>query len=275
MLHCLVPPDLSPDVLVQSLPAAEIGSARDLYMDVPSIGALAVTAAFIGFFHTLAGPDHYLPFIAMSRAGRWSAPKTLAVTLVCGLGHVAGSVVLGGLGIMLGWAVGGLEWLESVRGDVAAWLLLGFGLAYMAWGIRRAIRNRPHVHVHAHAPGEMHAHAHGHVGDHAHAHTHEMAPGHAATAAAITPWALFTIFVFGPCEPLIPILMYPAAEQNWWGLLAVTGIFAVCTLVTMTAMVMLGMVGLARLSLGPLERYSHAMAGFALAACGVAIHMGL
>ena len=34
------------------------------------------TAASIGFVHTLLGPDHYLPFVAMSRAGGWSARKT-------------------------------------------------------------------------------------------------------------------------------------------------------------------------------------------------------
>jgi len=28
-------------------------------------------------------------------------------------------------------------------------------------------------------------------------------------------WALFLIFVFGPCEPLIPLIMYPAAKLNF------------------------------------------------------------
>jgi hypothetical protein len=56
---------------------------------------LAVTAASIGLFHTLPGPDHYLPFIMMSWARKWSALRTVAITLVCALGHIAGSVVLG------------------------------------------------------------------------------------------------------------------------------------------------------------------------------------
>jgi hypothetical protein len=34
--------------------------------------ALILTAASIGFFHTLLGPDHYLPFIMMSWARKWS-----------------------------------------------------------------------------------------------------------------------------------------------------------------------------------------------------------
>ena len=59
------------------------------------VGPLMVTAASIGFLHTLLGPDHYVPFIMMSWARRWSAAKTALITLVCALGHRAGSVILG------------------------------------------------------------------------------------------------------------------------------------------------------------------------------------
>src|SRR5512139_3971333 len=121
----------------------------------PSLTALISTAAFIGAFHTMAGPDHYVPFIAMARARGWSLARTLSITLACGVGHVAGSIVLGALGIALGWAVSGLEWFEGFRGDAAGWLLVGFGLAYMVWGIRNAIRNRPHAHWHPHADGDV------------------------------------------------------------------------------------------------------------------------
>ncbi|MCK7539173.1 MAG: hypothetical protein MZV63_53745 [Marinilabiliales bacterium] len=33
---------------------------------------LAGTAVTIGFIHTLIGPDHYLPFIVMGEARKWS-----------------------------------------------------------------------------------------------------------------------------------------------------------------------------------------------------------
>ena len=53
-------------------------------------------AAFaMGFVHTILGPDHYLPFIVMSRARKWKMPKTVVITLLCGLGHVLGSILLG------------------------------------------------------------------------------------------------------------------------------------------------------------------------------------
>ena len=33
------------------------------------------------------------------------------------------------------------------------------------------------------------------------------------SARSITPWALFVVFILGPCEPLIPILMFTAKTQ--------------------------------------------------------------
>ena len=35
------------------------------------LSLLTLTAAGIAFLHTVAGPDHYVPFIVMSRLGRW------------------------------------------------------------------------------------------------------------------------------------------------------------------------------------------------------------
>lgn len=49
----------------------------------------------VGFSHTLLGPDHYLPFIVLSRACGWSYRKTFRITFVCGLGHILTAVVLG------------------------------------------------------------------------------------------------------------------------------------------------------------------------------------
>ena len=224
---------------------------------------LAATAASIGFVHTITGPDHYLPFIVIGRARGWKLRRTLLTAAVCGVGHVAGSVVLGMLGIGLGLAVGKIEIIEGMRGDIAAWLLISFGLIYAAWGTRLAIRNRPHTHHHAHADGTTHAHHHQHHDEHTHVHDEK--------GGSITPWALFVIFVLGPCEPLIPILMYPAAQANLGGLVMVTLIFGVVTISTMVAMVYLAERGAALLPLKKMERYTHMLAGLAIFSSGVAI----
>jgi len=55
---------------------------------------LSVTAVSLGFLHTLLGPDHYLPFIVLSEARKWTVKKTMLITFFCGLGHVGSSVIL-------------------------------------------------------------------------------------------------------------------------------------------------------------------------------------
>jgi ABC-type nickel/cobalt efflux system permease component RcnA len=250
------------------------------------IGLLSLTALSIGFLHTILGPDHYVPFLAMARVGRWSLNKTVVITLLCGLGHVLGSVGLGLLGILFGVAVLKLEHLEAVRGDIAGWLLIAFGLLYFLWGLRRAIRNRPHTHLHAHVDGTAHAHEHTHRAGHLHAHADRSdrervshAPAMAehdkrSTQETMTPWILFTIFLFGPCEPLIPLLMYPAAQGSAWGAVWVVAVFGVTTLATMTAIVVAGYLGLQILPFAGFRRYSQATAGFAILACGIAVKVG-
>lgn len=229
--------------------------------------ALALTAASIGVVHTALGPDHYLPFVAMGKARGWSLKRTGVITLLCGLGHVASSVLLGLAGIALGAMVGRLEVIEAYRGDLAGWAFIAFGLVYCVWGIRRAWQNRPHTHHHHH-DGEAHSHEHTHADGHLHVHDE---PG----KQSITPWVLFAIFFFGPCEPLIPILMYPAAANSLGGLCLVTATFAVATVGTMLTIVLVASLGLGTFNATRMSRYGHALAGLTILVCGVAIKFGL
>ncbi|MFH1594664.1 MAG: hypothetical protein ABID09_08215 [Candidatus Omnitrophota bacterium] len=285
-----------------------------------SLQVLYITAASLGFVHTVFGPDHYLPFIVMGRAREWSLAKTLWITFLCGIGHILGSVLLGMMGIAFGIGVMRLEALEEIRGNLAAWVLIGFGLAYFVWGLRRAIRYRSHRHKHLHPPpqetpalageecgssasafaewhsrsasadksarcrledggrmprrsskseGGLHSgddrHAHGHVHTGGHSHVHDK------NGKNITPWILFTIFVLGPCEPLIPLLMYPASKSSMTGLVWVTAIFGVVTVLTMISIVLLMSLGVNLIPLGKLERYTHALAGATILLSGLAI----
>jgi sulfite exporter TauE/SafE len=228
-----------------------------------AISILAGTAALIGLGHTLAGPDHYLPFIVMGKARQWSLGKTMWITFLCGLGHVIGSIALGLIGAALGIALGKLEWFEAWRGNLAAQLLIIFGFTYFIWGIHRAVKNKAHTHAHVHGDGTLHTHKHSHSNEHAHPHD--------LKTRNVTPWVLFTIFVLGPCEPLIPLIMYPAAEHSWWGMLLVAGIFALTTIGTMMTVVLVSSWGIRFVPLGTFERYTHALAGAAICVSGLAI----
>ena len=224
---------------------------------------LAGTAATIGFVHTILGPDHYLPFIVLSKARQWSSIKTAVITFLCGIGHVLSSVVLGFIGIFLGVAVFKLEAVESFRGELAAWLLIAFGITYFIWGIHRAIRSRPHKHLHLHENGDDHLHSHEHTGGHSHVHD--------SKSGGLTPWILFIIFIFGPCEPLIPLVMYPAAKGSIINVVIVVSIFGLTTIATMLVVVFASFYGLSNISLRRFEKYSHALAGLTILLCGGAI----
>lgn len=218
-------------------------------MTSASLVILIWTAVSIGFIHTLIGPDHYLPFIVIGKARRWSLSKTLLLTFVCGIGHVLSSVLIGAIGIALGTAIGKLELIESVRGNIASYALILFGLAYGIWGLWRARKG----HVHRHLPGGEHVNEN--------------------SAKSITFWTLFIVFVLGPCEPLIPILMFPAVEHNWHGVFLVTLFFGITTIGTMCAIVFFAVKGLATFRTALLEKYVHALAGGIIAISGISIKL--
>jgi nickel/cobalt exporter len=228
------------------------------------LSILFMAAFSIGFFHTLFGPDHYLPFIMMAQSGKWSPRKTMLITFLCGVGHVMSSVVLGLIAIALGVAVSKLEIIEGFRGNLAAWALIGFGFAYFIWGIKVAVRNKPHKHLHIHQDNVSHTHKHVHNCEHFH--VHETSPD-----KSMTPWILFTIFVFGPCEPLIPLLMYPAAKSSLAGLLSVVIIFSVTTISTMLGIVIISTLGINLIPLQRIGKYLHAFSGAAIFFSGIAI----
>lgn len=221
-------------------------------LDAPQLTVLLLGTAGVAVLHTLAGPDHYLPFIVMGKARRWSVARTTFWTVLCGLGHVGSSVGLALLGVMLGYGLERVQFIEGFRGNLAAWAMIAFGLVYLVWGLKRAARPRPHGH--GHDAGPDHGHGHGE-----------------AEGFRLTPWILFTIFIFGPCETMIPLVMYPAARGSWADVWTVVVGFSVLTVGTMLAVVLLALQGIRLLPELRLSRYSHALAGGTVLLAGCAI----
>ncbi|MCS7183522.1 MAG: hypothetical protein NZ869_10495 [Thermoanaerobaculum sp.] len=221
---------------------------------------IMAAAAGVGLVHVVTGPDHMVPFVVLARAQGWSAGKTALVTALCGVAHVASSLLLGGLGLALGWGLGRVTQWEALRGEVAGWILVAFGLAYAVWGTRKAFLHRHGVTLHAHN-GQVHLHPQG-AGPHVH---------RAPADSPVTFWSLFLLFAFGPCEPLIPLFMVPASGGRWDVAWAAGVVFSLVTLATMVAAVLLLRAGVYRLPLAGLERWSHALAGAAIAVSGLAV----
>lgn len=206
-----------------------------------------MSAFTIGLVHAMA-PDHWLPFVMLGKAQHWTGWKTTRVVTLAGIGHVGSSVVITALGLILGAAFEHVNGWEELRGNVASAMMIGFGILYAAWG---GYHWRKHTHHHA---GQR-------------AHIHEK-----HTAAVVSYWTLVALIVFGPCEPLIPLLF---ASISYGGMAVGTIfiVFAVVTIATMLLQVHLAMAGLSMLRFHFLTETSHIIAGIIIALTGIAIRI--
>jgi nickel/cobalt exporter len=222
---------------------------------------LVMSAATLGIIHTLLGPDHYLPFIVLSKARNWSRTRTMWITFISGVGHVTGSVVLGLIGIAMGFSLRKLEAIEASRGSVVGWMLIVFGVLYTAYGLYQYYKRGAHVHLPAFLRPKSIRHRDLHLAE------DDMEKQD--DAGRLTPWILFLIFVFGPCEVLIPMLVYPAAEQSGMGVFLVALVFGIATVGTMLLVVLLGYQGISLLRFKGKEYQIHLFAGLIILLAGV------
>ena len=222
-----------------------------------------------------------MPFAVMSKANRWSYSRTMFIVFICGAGHVLSSLILGLCGIWLGSHISILAGIDDFREEAAAWFMLIFGLIYMIWGIREAAGNKPHKHFHliSHNQETGHGHAgHNHEAEHGHAgHTHENASSFtdaedqgAEKGLSRSFWPMFIMLALCPSQALIPVLIYPAAQSGMLAVAVIALVFAVFTIGAMLICTTVVLKGVNALPVKKLERYAHALAGFAIFACGVA-----
>jgi ABC-type nickel/cobalt efflux system permease component RcnA len=203
---------------------------------------LAGAAVTVGALHTLA-PDHWVPFAAIARAQRWSAGRTARITFLCGFGHVTVSALLGFLGLLFGRAI--FERAGARMEAVAGVLLVGFGLAYGVWGMRRAAGRRVHGHAHAHY-------------DHVH------------DPSKTTAWSLFLLFSADPCVAVIPLL-FAAAPLGTAPAVGLVLLYEAATIGTMVLLVLPARAGFERLRFPWLDHWGDAVAGGLIAATGVVV----
>lgn len=199
---------------------------------------LLLSTLTIGILHALA-PDHWLPFVALARAQGWSRLKLTWIILLAGVGHIVSGLLVAGIGVALGWANEQLGSLEEIRANIASMLLIAFGIVYMLWGLKTY--RRPHTHA-------------------------------TQRAHTITYWTIFALVVFGPCEPLIP-LIFAGAAYGWMRVLLIVALFGVATITMMLLQVHLAMSGLSLWRSHKFEHASSIIAGAIIFLTGVAIRI--
>lgn len=233
--------------------------------------ALVGAAISVGAVHTCA-PDHWMPFAALARANRWSAPRTAGITAACGVGHVTVSVLLGLLALLFGREM--FEAFGRRLESVSGLLLMGFGVAYAAWGLRNAVAERVHHHAHAHGHHHHHLHAVNHEGL---VMRHDPSTlGHQPSAIShITPFGLFLLFSADPCVAVIP-LMFASAPLGWSSTFAVVAAYEIATIATMVLFVLPAHAAVTVVRPKWADRYGDAVAGGVVAAVGwIVVTLGI
>jgi len=196
---------------------------------------------FVAAFLHAALPTHWLPFVLVGRAQRWSLTRSLLAVAAAGLAHIATTVVVGSLIVAVGLALdtlvaGFLPWLSAL-------LLFGFGTFYL---IRSAIR-RPAM---AGGPAP------------------DMADPTVSHSAAF--WGLVAVMALSPGEVLLPIYL-SSAQQGAGALALLTLMFAIGTILGMATFTTLARAGASILRLERWARYEGAILGLALIAIGLLI----
>ena len=84
---------------------------------------------FVAAFLHAALPTHWLPFVLVGRAQRWSLSRNLLAVTAAGLAHIASTAVVGSLIVAAGMALD--EIVAGVLPHLSAILLFGFGGFYL------------------------------------------------------------------------------------------------------------------------------------------------
>jgi len=201
---------------------------------------------FAAAFLHAALPTHWLPFVLVGRAQRWSLTRNLLAVTAAGLAHIATTAVVGSLIVAAGMALD--EVVAGLLPHLSAVLLFGFGGFYLIKSFvrRPAMAGGPSLDL-AEPPGLQDKASH---------------------SAAF--WGLVAVMALSPGEVLLPIYM-SSAQEGAMALALLTLVFAVGTVLGMATFTTLARAGASVLRLERWARYEGAILGVALIAIGLLI----
>jgi ABC-type nickel/cobalt efflux system permease component RcnA len=223
------------------------------------------TAGATALLHTLI-PDHWLPFVLIGRARRWSGATTALVSGVSAAIHVALSVALGLVTLRIG--LGAAELVGESLEHAGAALLILFGTAYAVWAWRKGGHFHPGGRL-FHS-GEARTGCEGEEGhgnpEHLHYHADESLirgrPGWGALGLA-------AIVGLNPCVLILPVMLASASKGPgaFW---LVAAAYSAPTVALMVGLSVFGVVGGRRIPVPGAARYMEAASGLLIALLGVA-----
>ncbi|RYF92637.1 MAG: hypothetical protein EON95_11695 [Caulobacteraceae bacterium] len=201
-------------------------------MNFAVFASIAAAGFAVAFMHAIL-PTHWLPFVLVGREQKWSAGKTLGVTALAGLGHVAFTILIGAVVVAIGLAAAPA--LEAWFKWVVAAVLAALGLFYLT---REA-------HQHADRPRR-----------------------YLSDRAAIA--GLVLLLTLSPCEAFIGVYM-TAIKHGWLGFGLLSLVLLAATAAAMMLFTGLMLAGARFVKLDALQARESTILGLALIAMAIAV----
>lgn len=226
--------------------------------------SLLIASILIAVLHTLANPSHYLPFVALGKAYKWGAIKSALAAAFCGLGHIVGFGVFAFLGIVVAEGIKTSSDFSDKFENLGKWIFLIFGIAYCAYGLWYGLRVK----------------SLGVNGKNCKCDSCEACSIKRVKALSKNPmrvkslWILFLIFCMSPCDVIVPLVFYPAVEQNpILGLALIGGAFYAFTILTMSLLTALIYLGISKVKFESqfLEIWAQFITGVVITLSGIAL----
>ena len=193
----------------------------------------------LGLIHPLF-PNHWIPLIAIAKTEKWTTRETLSATLITGFSHTLSTIIIG---IIVGFV--GIKLTEnySYITRIAAPVILVFiGVIYLFLDFRKH-----HQHNHFDLSEE------------------NLKNKKSKIAIIVT---LCIGMFLSPCFE-IEAYYFQAATKGWVGIIIVSVVYLVMTLVMMTALVYVGMKGINKFNSHYLEQHEKRITGIVLILLGI------
>lgn len=184
-------------------------------------------------------PNHWIPLIVIGKTEQWSKGETLMATTITGFAHALSTVFVGLLVGLIGYKLSKSHELISIV--VSPAILVIIGIIYLMVDIRKS-----HHHVHFNLTQE--------------------------DRGSKSKWTIIislSISMFlTPCAE-IEAYYFQAGTMGWIGIVIVSAVYVITTVMMMLTLVYLGMQGIKRFDFHYLEHHEKQVTGIVLILLGI------
>ena len=198
---------------------------------------LIIGSLTLSLIHALI-PNHWLPLIAIAKAEKWTQKRTLWATAITGFVHTLSTITLGIFVGLAGYTLS--EKFESVTGIFAPSILILLGIVYVIYGFR----------AHSHKHSDFHL-------------KEKEKRNWIATLVSLSI-AMF----LSPCIE-ITAYYFQAGTIGWSGIIALSAVYLVTTVLMMLLLVYLGLKGVSTFKSRLLEQHDKTITGMVLIILGL------